>query len=136
LDLGTGLQIFRNRYLHQQLGCWITRDPLGYADGFNLYQGLMGLNRRDPFGTLSDTDIGGIMGCARENYSASVGSIGQNTLSDRTKSGCKKEVLSHVFNKDLINSFQDTLEGIAMDIATGFTDWKGDVALTVAGVLK
>lgn len=37
LDLATGLQINRNRYLHQQLGCWISRDPIGYDGGLNLY---------------------------------------------------------------------------------------------------
>jgi len=38
LDLVTGFQVNRKRYLHLQLGCWITRDPLGYIDGFNLFQ--------------------------------------------------------------------------------------------------
>ncbi|MBI1248870.1 hypothetical protein GC197_13645 [bacterium] len=38
LDLATGLQINRNRYLHLQLGCWITRDPIGYQGSqWNLY---------------------------------------------------------------------------------------------------
>ena len=27
----------RNRYLHTQLGRWVTRDPIGYEDGANLY---------------------------------------------------------------------------------------------------
>ena len=30
LDFESGLQINRNRYLHLQLGRWITRDPIGY----------------------------------------------------------------------------------------------------------
>ena len=38
IDLCTGLQLNRSRYLHMQLGCWITRDPIGYADGMSLYQ--------------------------------------------------------------------------------------------------
>jgi RHS repeat-associated protein len=29
LDLDTGLQINRRRYLHHQLGRWISRDPIG-----------------------------------------------------------------------------------------------------------
>lgn len=39
LDLETGLQINRMRYLHLQLGRWLTRDPIGY-DGskWNLYE--------------------------------------------------------------------------------------------------
>ncbi|WP_409994657.1 RHS repeat-associated core domain-containing protein [Blastopirellula marina] len=37
VDLDTGLQINRNRYLHLQLGCWTTRDPIGYIDGLNIY---------------------------------------------------------------------------------------------------
>ncbi|RCS51938.1 hypothetical protein DTL42_09720 [Bremerella cremea] len=40
LDLATGLQINRNRYLNLQLECWITRDPIGYADRPSLNQYL------------------------------------------------------------------------------------------------
>jgi len=28
----------RNRYLHPTLGRWLTRDPIGYKDGMNLYR--------------------------------------------------------------------------------------------------
>jgi len=37
-DDETGLYHVRNRYHHPTLGTWITRDPIGYADGMNLYQ--------------------------------------------------------------------------------------------------
>jgi len=36
-DAETGLYNVRNRYYHVQLG-WLTRDPLGYAGGVNLYE--------------------------------------------------------------------------------------------------
>ncbi|RCS48297.1 hypothetical protein DTL42_13510 [Bremerella cremea] len=54
LDLTTGLQINRNRYLHLQLGCWVTRDPIGYSDGLNLYQYIDGRPSvsSDPLGLL------------------------------------------------------------------------------------
>ena len=37
LDLNTGLQLNRNRFYHQQLGRWLSRDPIGYRAGRNLY---------------------------------------------------------------------------------------------------
>lgn len=36
-DAETGFYYFGRRYLDPQLGRWITKDPLGYADGLNLY---------------------------------------------------------------------------------------------------
>ncbi len=59
LDLGTGLQLSRNRYLHLLLGCWITRDPIGYEGSeWNLYEylGCSPENGQDPFGTQSIDD--------------------------------------------------------------------------------
>jgi len=37
-DPETGLYHVRNRYYHPTLGRWTTRDPIGYADGMNLYE--------------------------------------------------------------------------------------------------
>ena len=37
-DAETGMYHVRNRYYHPALGRWISRDPLGYINGFNLYQ--------------------------------------------------------------------------------------------------
>ncbi len=37
-DPETNLYHVRNRYYHPTLGRWTTRDPIGYADGMNLYQ--------------------------------------------------------------------------------------------------
>ncbi|MDA7951778.1 MAG: RHS repeat-associated core domain-containing protein [Pirellulaceae bacterium] len=50
VDFSTGLQYNRNRYLHQQLGIWLSRDPLGYADGPNLYAYYPNVNGVDPWG--------------------------------------------------------------------------------------
>jgi RHS repeat-associated protein len=53
LDQDTKLQINRNRYLHHQLGRWISRDPIGYDAGdVNLYQYVGGkpTNAIDPIG--------------------------------------------------------------------------------------
>lgn len=53
LDLESGMQINRKRYLHLQLGEWMSRDSLGYTDGPNLYTyaGCRPLYATDPFGT-------------------------------------------------------------------------------------
>jgi RHS repeat-associated protein len=37
-DWETGLQLNRNRAYASNLGRWLTRDPIGYVDGRNLYQ--------------------------------------------------------------------------------------------------
>ena len=37
-DPETGLQLNRNRFYHQQLGRWVTRDPIGFLAGMNLYE--------------------------------------------------------------------------------------------------
>ncbi|TWT66776.1 putative deoxyribonuclease RhsC [Posidoniimonas polymericola] len=43
-DTETGLQLNRRRFYHQQLGRWVSRDPIGYAAGdMNLY-GYVGGN--------------------------------------------------------------------------------------------
>jgi RHS repeat-associated protein len=39
-DPETGLQLNRNRFYASHLGRWLTRDPSGYRDGYNLYQAL------------------------------------------------------------------------------------------------
>ena len=37
VDRDSGLQLNRNRYYHQQLGRWVSRDPIGYEGGWNHY---------------------------------------------------------------------------------------------------
>src|SRR5690606_21234991 len=56
-----GLYYVRNRFLHSRLGNWITRDPIGYADGMSLYAAYFVLGGVDPSGTQSSiTEILGI----------------------------------------------------------------------------
>lgn len=53
LDLETGLQINRRRFYHQQLGRWVTRDPISYLGGSsNLYYYASSRPSilRDPYG--------------------------------------------------------------------------------------
>jgi len=52
LDFESGLQINRNRYLHLQLGRWITRDELEYIGGSNLYVANDVLNGTDSHGRV------------------------------------------------------------------------------------
>jgi RHS repeat-associated protein len=61
LDLETGLQINRNRYLHLQLGRWLTRDPIGYEGSpYNLHEYVSGspTNITDPTGEALPIIIG------------------------------------------------------------------------------
>lgn len=59
-DPGTCLQLNRNRYYHQQLGRWVSRDPIGYAAGdMNLYTYVDGepLASVDPLGLVKGTHV-------------------------------------------------------------------------------
>ena len=51
-DAETGLYHVRNRYYHPQLGRFISRDPIGYADSMNLYEYVGGgaVDALDPMG--------------------------------------------------------------------------------------
>ena len=51
LDVETGLWYFRARYFNDEMGRFVTRDPLGYVDGMNLYAGYFAEGfRLDPYG--------------------------------------------------------------------------------------
>jgi RHS repeat-associated protein len=49
-DSESGLYYFRNRYVHAQLGRFVSRDPSGYVDGMSLYAAYFLLNGTDPMG--------------------------------------------------------------------------------------
>ncbi|MFW6119256.1 MAG: RHS repeat domain-containing protein, partial [Planctomycetota bacterium] len=50
LDAESGLMQYRNRYYAPALGRFISRDPLGYVGGWNLYHACFVTMGRDPFG--------------------------------------------------------------------------------------
>jgi len=59
-DLETGFQLNRNRYYHQQLGRWLTRDPIGYVGSkWSLYQYAYSrpISTLDPIGTDCRTTL-------------------------------------------------------------------------------
>ena len=51
-DESTGLYYFRNRYFEASGGRFVSKDPLGYADGMNAYAGYFVPNGIDPMGLL------------------------------------------------------------------------------------
>jgi RHS repeat-associated protein len=58
-DRSTGLVLLGQRYYDPGQGRFLTRDPLGYAGGINLY-GYVGnnpLNSLDPLGLVDDTSV-------------------------------------------------------------------------------
>lgn len=50
LDTESGLQYYRARYFDNDMGRFISRDPIGYVDGLNLYRGYFVKNGLDPSG--------------------------------------------------------------------------------------
>lgn len=52
LDSESGLQYYRARYFDNDLGRFISRDPIGYVDGLNFYRGYFVQKGVDPEGTL------------------------------------------------------------------------------------
>jgi RHS repeat-associated protein len=58
-DSETGLYHVRNRCLHPGLGRWISRDPLEYSDGLNLYAYV----RNNPVNALDAQGLGKLEDC-------------------------------------------------------------------------
>ena len=50
LDPETGMYYYRYRYYSAELGRFVSRDPIGYVDGMNLYRGYFVPNMLDPSG--------------------------------------------------------------------------------------
>ena len=53
LDTESGLQYYRARYFDNDMGRFISRDPIGYVDGLNLYRGYFVPRLVDPNGTIA-----------------------------------------------------------------------------------
>ncbi len=58
LDNETGLYYFRARYYDVDLGRFITKDPLGYVDGYSFYHSYFIPNDTDPYGTSKNSSSG------------------------------------------------------------------------------
>jgi RHS repeat-associated protein len=53
-DAETGLYYFRARYFEPELGVFVSRDPLGFVDGFSVFQGWFNYTfNNDPTGLFS-----------------------------------------------------------------------------------
>ncbi|WP_428305401.1 RHS repeat-associated core domain-containing protein [Lacipirellula sp.] len=80
IDLESGLQINRRRYLHIQLGRWMSRDPMEYYDGPNVYRYVASnpVKLTDPSG-LACTPVSYIAGPTTVTATAGGFSIGPGT---------------------------------------------------------
>jgi RHS repeat-associated protein len=56
-DPETGIYYFKNRYYSVDLGRFITHDPAGYQDGWNLYGAYFAPGGMDPMGLQSPWDL-------------------------------------------------------------------------------
>ena len=59
LDDESGIDYYRNRYYHAQLGRFVSRDPMEYVDGLNTYQigNSAPLRRTDSYGLASLSQV-------------------------------------------------------------------------------
>ena len=57
----TGLHYYRNRYYHAQLGRFVSRDPIEYEDGRNLYAAYFVPNGVDPLGLVVQSGCGDLI---------------------------------------------------------------------------
>jgi RHS repeat-associated protein len=55
-DDETGLYYYKNRYYSPETGRFITRDPIGYVDGWNLYAAYFVPHATDPLGLVDSLD--------------------------------------------------------------------------------
>ena len=69
----------RARFYHAELGRFISRDPVGYIDGFNLYRAYFVPEKVDPFGTLVDPITGAAAGTVIITSGSSTGIITTTT---------------------------------------------------------
>ena len=89
-DLETGLYHYRNRQYHAALGTFVTRDPLEYEDGFNLFEYVQGnpIIRTDPkglkfVGPICAACFGSYNKCIRKAsamYGVCLGATGASSL--------------------------------------------------------
>lgn len=77
-DVQSGLTLFGMRYYNPQSGRWLTRDPIGYAGGMNLYAYCDGdpVNNSDPSGL----DCGWADGFTRDHFNRPVAPPGPKTV--------------------------------------------------------
>ena len=61
VDAETGLMYFRARMYSPKLGRFVSRDPIGYVDGFGLYSGYFIPNELDPLGLSKCPDANQIL---------------------------------------------------------------------------
>ena len=75
MDDGNGLLYMRNRYYDVKLGRFITKDPIGFNGGNNLYRYVSNnpINRIDPLGLCDmagDAGISGDLGVSGDNITS------------------------------------------------------------------
>ncbi|MFN9972347.1 MAG: RHS repeat domain-containing protein, partial [Phycisphaerae bacterium] len=56
-DGETGLNYFRARFYHDEIGRFVSRDPMGFVDGSNMYSGYFVPNALDPTGNSEVGDL-------------------------------------------------------------------------------
>lgn len=157
-DSETGFYQVRNRYLHPTLGRWLTRDPIGYQGGINLYAYVenRSLNRVDYFGLESGdccicdapvlqsttTALQGnytwnsyVNGNWGVNNHATTGQIGLKfgvqeiaPFAGKENCGVSQTVTIQAANNILLNNIRKTANNTALVVGSDFPDINLNVA--------
>ncbi|MBN2024939.1 MAG: RHS repeat-associated core domain-containing protein [Pirellulales bacterium] len=122
LDGESGLMYYRNRYYHTGLGGFVTRDPVGYGDGPNLYQYVQGrpTYAMDPSGQCVSN-----IGAAHDAYCKAAGN-------DETADGMARANKCFCEVTGLVQSLLGGFDGV-MAAAGGFWNHACDPWLNCMG---
>lgn len=124
-DSESGLYQVRNRYLHPTLGRWLSRDPLGYAEGLNLYSyvGNRAINAADPLGLARD--IPSMVEIAQANMLAGSSYTFELWICVLARENYQNGVFNRTTNKKSgAAGYGQFLESTAQDIATRIAKYR------------
>ncbi len=110
-DPETGLYYYRNRYYSATLGRFVTRDPMGYVDGYCLYVGFTQspLETRDPLGLKGED------GSIPEHIQKDMDEIGNWIKTAGSLDAALKKAMS-AGNKKMIQKWLETQKWISTNL--------------------
>ena len=118
-----GLYAVRFRWYAPRLATWVSRDPVRYAAGINLYAYVNGMptGSVDPYGLLSKKSAKTIVetmlhSSISSGFDATLGSVAAGTI-EPTNENCNNEIMNKIWGEGASNALGETTK-----------DWMGKLA--------